>query len=231
MTPDDEPDAGDTIEQGAGSRRFGWLRWLGFQERDAGGTGWRPSRGAAVLATVTLLAGLAAGYAAGKGTSGGSAAPAPRPSAAPSPSVSTILRFSTGSLTSNPLAVQQGMAWCSMQFGTNLLLGIDVTNQSRTEVFLTGLRPVLPAGKSALSEVSWSWGPCAANTYGPSQSPITLAPGATAWLSVTLKVHVRCPGPYPVQFRVSYFSADGNATAMLSGFTDLSQVRYSGCSP
>jgi hypothetical protein len=57
----------------------------------------------------------------------------------------------------------------------------------------------------------------------------SLAPGATGWLTVTFDVMVRCPGPLPVQFRVTYLQAGRLVTADFDSFPDLGPVRYNNC--
>jgi hypothetical protein len=207
---DDESRAGDVIEQGTGSPR------------------WRPSRAASVLAAVTLLIGLAAGYTAGKGTDGGPGAPAQRPSAAAS-AAATSPRDNP--LADMGLAIEQVPESCSAQTGSQLTLGVDLMNQSAAAVTLTGLRIVFPGDAGALRELSWQWAPCGAMSYGLYQPTVPLPPGSSAWLSVTLKVLVRCPAAYPVQFRVSYVSGGVHAATTLPGFPDLGEVPYMGCPP
>jgi hypothetical protein len=231
----DESGNDDILEQGAGrpgSARLGFEapRWLDFLGPGSSGDGprWRPSRGAAVLAAVTLLAGLGAGYAVGKGTSG--AAPAPRPSA-----TSTAIARSTPapSLPANPLteldAVQQLTESCSAQSGSELQLGVEVTNESPAAITLVGVKTKFPMDTGALRLVSSQWAPCGAISDGLSQPTAPLAPGQSGWLSVTVKVGVRCPTPYPVQFTVDYVTGRTHLTESLPGFPDLSQVEYSGC--
>ena len=227
IEPGDVTEPGDVIEHGTGPRRFDAAGWLGSHGMRSYRLGFAPTRGAAVLAAVTLLAGLAVGYAAGRGTSG--TAPPPSPSAtSPTAAAST-------SPPPNPLAdvgpaVDQLTASCSSQSGTELQLGIEVSNTSSTTVTLTGLKAVFPESiNGALRELSWQWGPCGAIVDGPGQPTVQLAPGASAWLSAAFKVLVRCPSPYPVQFNVAYVAGDMHAIAALPGFSDLSQVPYSGC--
>jgi len=209
---DDESGAGDVIAQGTGS------------------PGWRPSRAAIVLAALTLIVGLAAGYAAGKGTNGGTNAvpgtTAPRPSA--------LASATAPSPTDNPLAaaglaIEQLPYSCATQTGSQLQLGVELMNQSARAVTLTGLKTVFPADAGALRQLSWQWASCGEIIFGPYQPTVPLPPGSTAWLSVTLKVLVRCPAAYPVQFSVSYTSGGVHAASNLAGFPDLSQVRYTGC--
>jgi hypothetical protein len=253
----DESGAGDVIEQRSGapdSRRpgSGLPGWLGFLGRGSGGRfsggrffdgrffggrfsgrgpGWRPSPGGAILlAAVTLLAGLAAGYAAGKGTNGGAATPRPSVSgSAGAPGAATATSQRSDPLADVGAAVEQVPESCSAQNGSQLQLGIDVTNQSKAAVTLTGVKPVFPGDAGALREITWEWAPCGAITFGAYQPTVHLAPDETAWLSVTFKVLVTCPAAYPVQFRVSYTSLGTSASTTLTGFPDLGDVPYMGC--
>jgi hypothetical protein len=207
----DEYGTGDIIEQGKDPgdphpRRFDAIRWLGFLGPGFGGDRWRrrPSRGAAVLAAVTLVAGLSAGYVAGKGA------------------------------PSNPLAgvgppIEQFPESCSTQTGSELQVGVEVENDSATAVNLVGVKTTFPTSNGVLREVSWMWEPCGAISYGLYQSTVDLEPGAGAWLSVTLKVNVPCPEPYPVQFSVTYIRSGTAGTAQLPGFPDLGSVPYNDC--
>jgi len=207
----DKSRAGDVIEQGTGS------------------PGWRPSRAAIVLAAVTLLVGLAAGFAAGKGSNGTNADPGatgPRPSALAS---ATVTSPPGNSLADAGLAIEQLPYSCATQTGSQLQLGVEMMNQSAAAVTLTGLKTVFPGDAGALRELSWQWAPCDAISYGLYQATVSLPPGATAWLSVTLKVLVRCPAAYPVQFSVSYTNGGVHAASNLAGFPDLGEVPYMGC--
>jgi hypothetical protein len=242
---DESGDGDDILEQNADSTGSGRLslatpRWLDFPGRGLGtngGPGWRPSRGAALLAAVALLAGLGAGFAAGRDTSGGA-----RPAAGPSAST-TIIAPRTPvpvPVTANPLAdvgpaVEQLIESCSTQSGTRLELGIEVSNTSSAAVRLTGVTPVYPMAGGELGEVSWQWGSCApvhSGLHQPavSHGTVSLGPGATTWLSVTFNVLVRCPAAYAVGFDVAYVTGQLQVTASLPGFPDLGQVQYSGCS-
>jgi len=228
----DESGAGDVIEQGAdpgGSRRprFDASRWLGFLGPDAGGDGprWRPSRGAAVVAAVALVAGLGAGYAAGKGTRGAALPPA---------RLSPAVVVTTPSAPPNPPVdpgppIEQFPESCSAQTGSELQVGVEVENDSATAVNLVGVKTTFPASNGVLQEVSWVWEPCGAISYGLYQSTVDLQPGASAWLSVTLKVNVPCPEAYPVQFNVTYIRAGTAGTTQLPGFPDLGSVPYKDC--
>lgn len=230
MFSDDGSEAGDIIQQGAGSRRFaapGWLRLLGPGSGAGGGPGWRPPRGGgAVLAAVTLLAGLAAGYVATRGTSG----VAPRPSASRAPSAPIVEAPLSQPLSNFEPAMEQLTEACSSQSGTELQLAIQVTNTSAATVTVNGVKPVFEAAAGEYREVSWQRAPCGAIAHGLlPRTAVPLAPGSTISLSVTLKVLVRCPAAYPVKFNVSYVSGGARGTVSLPGFPGTGPVAYSGC--
>jgi hypothetical protein len=194
--------------------------------------GWPPSRGAAVLAAAALIVGVAAGYAAGDRQARGTAAlPQPAVTASPSASAAASANGGSFSLASAP-ALTQGTGACSVQAGHELQLGVQVTNQSTTAITLQQAKAVLPL--PGLRQVTWQWATCGAipaGSAGPAADLNVLLPGQSTWLSATLKVQVRCPGPIPVQFSVGYLAQGKSATASLPGFSDLSQVPYSGCPP
>jgi hypothetical protein len=192
--------------------------------------GWRPSRGAEVLAVAALVAGLAAGYAAGNSRAGsGAATPRPTVTVTASPP-GAIAAAPSGSFPfSDSSALVQDVGSCAVQTGHELQLGIQFTNDSADPVTLMTARAVLPMG--GFSEVALQWGTCGALGGGPSQGAglIMLLPGESTWLSATLKVKVGCPAPLPVQFRVGYRVHGHTDTASLPGFSDLGQVPYTGC--
>ena len=135
---------------------------------------------------------------------------------------------------------------CAVQRGRELQLGVELINLSGTAVTLGKVRSILPLG--GLLPISQQWAPCGAissswqATEGSSfvfinastgeveaGSSTVLPPYGTAWLSVTFRVLVACPGPLPVQFSVSYQENGRTGTAQLPGFPDLGQVTYTGC--
>ena len=208
----DEAEKGDLVELGGRTVRLpGWL--------SARLPGWRPSRGAGVLAVVALAAGLAAGYTAGDRANGGTAQPVPSASPAASPAA-------TFSFAEAP-ALTQDTGACSVQLGHDLVLGVQLTNQSAQPLMLTSTKAVLPMG--GLSQVTWQWATCGAVDAPPGQANEILMPGESAWMAVTFRVKEACPGPFPVQFSVGYLVNGKAATASLPGFPDLGQVPYSGC--
>jgi hypothetical protein len=196
--------------------------------------GWRPSRGASILAAVTLAIGLAAGYVAGHGQ-GRSSAPAPERPAAPAGQASggaaagTIVAvapsasvdFSGPVLTENP-------GTCSVQAGRDLELGIPVTNLSGETVLLESVKPV-PLVSGLLKVLSWRWAPCGFDNDGIAPDAVALGPGETTWVTAVVKPLVACPGPAPLQFQVTYSINRQKTTFNLPGFPDLSAVHYSGC--
>jgi hypothetical protein len=206
-----ERETGDLVELGGRTIRLpGWL--------SSRLPGWRPSRGAGVLAVVALLAGLAAGYTAGDRSRGGTALPAP--SASPAPAPATFPFAVVPALT-------QDTGACSVQLGHDLVLGVQLTNQSTQPLMLTSTKAVLPMG--GLSQVTWQWATCGAVDAPPGQASDILMPGESAWMAVTFRVKEACPGPFPVEFSVGYLVQGKPATASLPGFPDLGQVPYSGC--
>lgn len=191
---------------------------------------WRPSRlsrGGAILAAFTLVVGLTAGYAAGQLRPGNrAAAPPPRPRTAAS-SVTPPVAISPVAISP---ALTQNATGCSAQVGRNLLqLGVPVTNQSATAVTLGWIDVTTPLG--GLRIISQQWGPCGALPTSQEMVGNKLAAGDTIWLTATFKVLVKCPGPLPVQFSVGYDADGSDASARLPGFSDLSQVPYTGCPP
>lgn len=187
--------------------------------------GWRPSRGASVLAIAALVIGIAAGYAAGGQHARGSAA-RPQPTVTVTASPSVPAPAASFSFADSP-ALTQDTAACSVQTGQQLELGVQVTNQSTVPITLTTARAVLPLGM--LKQVTWQWATCGALPDGLGQADQILDPGASTWLTATFKVQVRCPGPAPVQLSVGYLVQGHSVTASLPGFSDLSQVPYTGC--
>jgi hypothetical protein len=222
----DEPRADDLVELGGRPLRLpGWLPSRLPGRLRSRLPGWPPSRGAAVLAAAALIVGVAAGYAAGDRQARGNAV-LPKPAATASPSASA--NGDSFSLASSP-ALTQGTGACSVQAGHELQLGVQVTNQSTTAITLQGAKTVLPL--PGLKQVTWQWTTCGAIPAGFAEDDDVLLPGQSTWLSATLKIQVRCPGPVPVQFSVGYLAQGKSVTASLPGFPDLSQVPYSGCPP
>jgi hypothetical protein len=118
-----------------------------------------------------------------------------------------------------------------VQTGRDLQVGLQITNLSPAAVRLRRVEVVLPLG--GLKMISQTWGPCGelpatAKTPGGILPP-TLRRGASAWITVTFQVLVRCPQPLPVQFILGYDQQGRPAAIRLPGFPDLGQIPYSGC--
>ena len=218
----EEPETGDLVE--LGGRQLRLPGWVSSRLPSWRPPSWRPSRAAGVLAAVALVVGLAAGYAAGHDARGGTALPAP--SGSPTPSSRESGPASAFSLAGVP-ALTQDTGACSVQQGHDLVLGVQLTNESTQPVTLTTTKAVLPLG--GLKQVTWQWATCGAVAGLPAQADDILLPGESAWMAVTFTVKEQCPGPLPVLFSVGYPVQGKPATASLPGFPDLSQVPYSGC--
>jgi hypothetical protein len=193
--------------------------------------GWRPSRGASILATVTLAIGLAAGYAAGQGRGTVAAPEKPAAPAGQAPggvSSGTIVTVTPPASTDFGPALTQNPGTCSVQAGRDLELGIPVTNQSGETIMLESVKPVhLVSG--LLKVLSWRWDPCGFDTDGIVPGTVALGPGQTTWVTAVVQPLVACPGPAPLQFQVTYSINSQKSTFNLPGFPDLSAVHYSGC--
>jgi hypothetical protein len=176
----------------------------------------RLPRVAVILAAAGLVIGLAAGYAAGyqHARASGSRASGPaatRPAAAG--------RFSP------PLVQDTGL--CSAQSGHTLQLGVQVFNESAAPLRLRRVAAIMPF--TGLRATGLSWGSCGelpATRHDPAQP---LPPGGTGWFTMSFRVLVRCPAPYPVQFRLFFEQHERTERVILPGFNDLVGVRYSGC--
>jgi hypothetical protein len=190
--------------------------------------GWRPSRGASILAAVTLAIGLAAGYAAGHGQGRGTVAAPGKPAAPAGQASGTIVTVApTASIGFVP-ALTEDPGTCSVQAGRDLELGIPVTNQSGETVLLESVKPV-PLVSGLLKVLSWRWDPCGFDNDGIIPDTVALGPGETTWVTAVVQSLVACPGPAPLQFQVTYSVNGQKTTFNLPGFPDLSAVRYSGC--
>jgi hypothetical protein len=247
------PDEDDVLEHGGAPLRLpGWARlprWLPT-------LGWRPSRGAAILGLAGLIVGLTTGYALGYRHLGqaGRLSRATAAGAAPSAAAGSAPSGGPGAYSSSlGIAGLSGLAQtdgaCSVQRGRELQIGVEVINLSGTAVTLGRVRPILPL--AGLRPVSQQWAPCGAISSssqaadggtiviirastgelqgGSAAGAAVLPPFGTAWLSVTFRVLVACPGPLPVRFSVSYQENGRTHTAQLPGFPDLGQVTYTGC--
>ena len=196
--------------------------------------GRRPSREAGLLAAVTLAIGLAAGYAAGHRQGRGAAA-APGKAAASASQASPGVATGTVVTVAPPAStgffgslLTQNPGTCSVQDGRDLELGIPVTNQSAETILLQSARPVsLVSG--LLKVLSWRWGPCGSDQDGIVPDNVALGPGDTTWVTAVVRPLAACPGPAPLQFRITYSINRQQSTFNLPGFPALGAVRYSRC--
>jgi hypothetical protein len=179
----------------------------------------RPPAIAVILAAAGLVLGLIAGYAIGDRRATNSAARLSHSRTAGSPAMA--------SAAGAPALFEDGPQ-CSAQIGSELQLGVQVTNSSATGVTLRRVAVVLPLG--GLREISQAWGPCGELPTAGETPDNAVPAGASAWFTVTFKVLVKCPGPFPVQFTVGYDQFGRAVTVHLPGFDDLGQVPYASCS-
>jgi hypothetical protein len=191
--------------------------------------GWRPSRGASILAAVTLAIGLAVGYAAGHGQGRGAVAAPEKPAAAAGQAPRGVASYAPPASIGFDLALTEDPGTCSVQTGHDLELGISVTNRSGETVVLESVKPVPPV-PGMLKVLSWHWDPCGFDNDGIlPDTVIVLGPGETTWVTAVVQALIACPGPAPLQFQVTYSVNSQKSTSTLPGFPDLSAVRYSGC--
>jgi hypothetical protein len=89
------------------------------------------------------------------------------------------------------------------------------------------VRPTLPLG--GLVAAASTWGVCGEQLPPAGTTEITLAPGASTWVTITFNVQPSCPSALPVLFNVVYTRAGQSAESVIAGFNDLGDVRYTGC--
>jgi hypothetical protein len=178
--------------------------------------GWRPSRAAAILAVVTLLAGLAVGYAIGIRQGGPARAATVAPAASSAAPRSAASSADQPDFTLYGPALTEEPGTCSTQVGDDLELGIQVTNTSAETVLLQSAEPVAEV-PGLLKVLSWSWAPCGFDGDGIIPDTVELGPGQTTWLTATVKPLVACPGPAPLQFTAAARAmARGDRTRMIA---------------
>jgi hypothetical protein len=195
-------DEADIIEMGRGrAPRWPWRRWPG------------PTVGVGLAA---LAVGLLLGYAGGHRQASAKHRPAPAASRA----VTAAPLLGTTALT-----VTGGR--CAVQLGRTLQLGIEIVNQSARPVALSKVAPIMPL--DGLRAVAARWGPCGSLPEPVPPQSRSLGPGATRWLTVTFRVLVKCPEPFPVLFKVRYAQAGRTMTTEFDSFPDLGQVKYNSC--
>jgi hypothetical protein len=174
-----------------------------------------PGRGARAVAVGLALAALGAGFllgfAAGQHASPGKTRPR-AVTRVPLPGEPQI--FYTGNQ-------------CAVQRGRTLQLGIEIDNRSGQPIDVSRIRSVLPRG--GLRQLSGEVATCGSLVVPGGLPLTTIVDGASAWLTMTFAVKVRCPASYPVLFVINYTIAGKVASEYFDGFPDLSLVSYSGC--
>jgi hypothetical protein len=198
----------DVIERGSGRAPLPGWRPPGMPK-----LGGRPPRIAIILGAAGLLAGLAAGYAFGNWQARRSAPPRPQATAAQP----------VAPMAGSPLGLYGPE--CSQQIGDELQLGVEVSNDTSRPLMLQQVKALLPV--SGLRELSWAWGTCGQLAGPPPDRG--LAPGNSAWFTVTFQVLVNCPAPLPVMFDIGYTQDGRHSVTSMPAFPDLGQVPYSGC--
>ena len=181
----------------------------------------RPSWLVGLLAAV-LVAGIGIGYLVGGHGKTRTVAAPPSSGAAsePLPAGSALAEVPKLNATGNTCV---GMLASN---GRPLMVGIEIVNGGPQPVVLRNVQGVFPLG--GLRQVDSQAGQCDNNST-ESVAGRRIEPTATAWISLTLDVLVRCPGPLPVRFRVAYTADGGQGLQQLGGFPDLSEVPYPGC--
>jgi hypothetical protein len=168
------------------------------------------------VGVAALVVGLLLGYAGGHRQ----ATAKPRPSPAPSRTMAAPALTGATALTVTGNR-------CAVQLGHTLQLGIEIVNQSDQAVALQRVAPVVPL--SGLQATQARWGPCGSLPQPVPEPSLSLPPGGTRWLSVTFRVLVRCPEPFPVLFKVKFAQSGHTMTAEFDSFPDLGQVKYNNC--
>jgi hypothetical protein len=191
----------------------GRLAWL--QER--------VPRLAVILAAAGLVIGLAAGFAAGYQHARSAAAPRSRAQG------SASARTRPAYVGPFRPALVQDAGLCSTVSGHTLQLGVQILNQAAVPIRLRRVAAILPL--SGLRPTGLSWGACGELPVALAEPVQPVPPGGSTWFTMTFRVRVRCPAPYPVQFRLRYTEQGQSALVILPGFTDLAAVPYPGCQP
>lgn len=170
------------------------------------------------IALATLAVGLPIGFFGGRLTAH-PAAHAPRPTVPISTPI-VVPEFATSGIALTG-------ARCAVQVGSNLQLGVEITNETQHAITLDAIHPMFPlGGLRAISSGARTCGELPQTSLVPA-SP--LAPEAARWIEATVAVGLACPEPLPVWFRVGYSGAGKPGTALLAGFPDLGPVSYRHC--
>jgi hypothetical protein len=188
---------------------------LGDPSDDAGDSSYRISRAAVVLIALALGIGLLIGRASVK--TDDTAAPS---TPTPSPSPSSTVPF-------GPKSLQYTGAECSIQKGSDLVLGVEARNVSTVPLILKKLLVTVPTGSMTI--VSRGVGSCGEFDV-PKLEDFGLAPQGAVWFSTTVHPSEKCPAPYSVKMTVDLTDPTGRAeTISIGGFDDLAHVPWSGC--
>lgn len=108
-----------------------------------------------------------------------------------------------------------------------LMLGVEVANNTKSPVVLDSLVGAFPLGQ--LRQVDTQVGQCDDNSTERVNGHV-VDPGAAVWLSLTVEVLIACPAPLPVVFKLNYHGSDGSPGSQeVPGFPDLGGIPYRGC--
>jgi hypothetical protein len=180
-----------------------------------GASPYRITRAAVVLIALALGVGLLIGRASVN--TDDSATPPSSPAATHSASVVPL----------GPHSLAVTGAMCSMQKGSDLVLGIEARNVSTVPLTLKKLVVTLPM--DGMTIVSRGVGSCGEFNV-PRLEDFGLAPAGAVWFSTTVHPSERCPAPYPVEMSVTVTDPTGRPQNIsIGGFADLGQVPWSGC--
>lgn len=108
-----------------------------------------------------------------------------------------------------------------------LMLGVEVANNTKQPVVLDSLTGAFPLG--GLRQVDTQVGQCDDNSTEQVLGHV-VDPGAAVWLTVIVAVRIACPAPLPVSFKINYHHRDGSLGSQeVPGFPDLGGIPYPGC--
>jgi hypothetical protein len=129
-------------------------------------------------------------------------------------------------VTSEPSGsgVDWGNTRCSSVSGTRLKMGMQVVNHSADQVMLTGVTVAVPPNGLLVRSTGWTY--CADDVT--TADTLVLAPGASAWVSVTTDTLIPCPANLSVTFVVSYRRGDRALTLGPTNYAGLPEA-YPSC--
>jgi hypothetical protein len=176
--------------------------------------------------TAATLVGLLVGYALGHHRAPNTPNTPSTPVQSTAPATSATPRESSAPVI-GPAFFQTGTT-CSVQHGHRLQLGIQIENQTSSTAHITKVVTIEPL--PGLRQITARVGTCGQDRGTQASSdPAAVPSGAATWVTVTVQVLVRCPGPDPVQFVVHYGQGERTEGEKLAGFVDLGYVPYAGC--